>query len=167
MHQRLGAKGGDVELTPDLLRALALLPTARFILTASNGDERGGYPVRWVTQAARTPVCIAAAIEKGHPTVPIVRDSRAFGICMLRPDDTRTFRRFELAAETGREPGNGSLGDPFDTLAIETAITGSPLLRASALAFDCELCSHVDFDADHELYVGRIVAARVYTPPKR
>jgi len=51
--------------------------------------------------------------------------------------------------------------DPFDAVAVLSLETGSPILRASALAFDCEVVRHVDMDADHELYVGRVVAARV------
>ncbi len=143
-------------------RALGLLPSSRFVLTAAFDGDRGGYPLKWVQRVSVTPACIAVAIPKGHPTVPLVRDARAFAICLIGDDDRRTYRRFELAASAARDPdGSTALLDPFDALAVEEGETGSPLIVSAQASFDCVLRSHVDFDADHELYVGEVVGARV------
>ena len=64
-------------------------------------------------------------------------------------------RRFELHLSAEEHH------DPFDALAVLTLETGAPILRTSPVAFDCEVVRHGDMDADHELYIGRVLAARV------
>lgn len=41
-------------------------------------------------------------------------------------------------------------------------MTGSPVLLRSIVAFDCEVVRHFDLEADHELFVGQVLASRMY-----
>jgi flavin reductase (DIM6/NTAB) family NADH-FMN oxidoreductase RutF len=75
---------------------------------------------------------------------------------MIRGDDKLLARRF-----AGHIPPD-ELGDPFDSLEVETMWTGAPLLKRCRAAFDCEVVRHFDLEADHELYVGQIVGACIY-----
>ena len=49
--------------------------------------------------------------------------------------------------------------DPFDALDVFRLETGAPMLRRAAACLDCRISMHIDFDADHELFVAEVVAA--------
>jgi flavin reductase (DIM6/NTAB) family NADH-FMN oxidoreductase RutF len=142
------------------IRAAAdLLPTVLFLLAAGHGDERAGLFVTGVQQCANEPVLLSVPVRRGHRIEPLIRDSRAFSVCSVAVDDRAMRRRFEVHFSAEEHH------DPFDALAVQTLRTGAPVLRSSALAFDCEVVRHVDMDADHELYIGRVVAVRVRGEP--
>lgn len=107
--------------------------------------------VHWVQRAALAPHSISLALPKGHIISPIVRDARAFGLCQIPSDDRILDRRFE------REPNPDN--DPFDALDVFRLETGAPMLHRAAACLDCRVSMHIDFDADHELFVAEIVAA--------
>jgi flavin reductase (DIM6/NTAB) family NADH-FMN oxidoreductase RutF len=141
---------------PDGLdKAWAMLPTALYLLTASYEDTRAGVLVSWVQRCANEPPLLSVSAEKGHTLEPLIRDSRAFGVCRINPEDKFLRRKFSAH----RTPDE--IGDPFDSLGVELLETGSPILKRSIVAFDCEVVRHFDIDADHELFIGQILAVRV------
>ena len=153
--------GSDLEdaRLESLRVACDLVPTCLSLLAARHDDTRTGILVTGVQQCAGEPILLSVPVRRGHRIEPIIRDSRAFTVCSLDPDDRAIRRRFEIhfSAEEAH--------DPFDALPVLTLQTGAPILRGSALAFDCEVVRHIDMDADHELYIGRVVAARVHGDP--
>ncbi len=136
--------------------AFDLLPSGRYLLTAAYDGTRGGVLVDWVQPCAQEPALLAVAARRGHCVEPLVRDSRCFAICIVREDDRLLERKFRAPL-----PPDES-GDLFDSLEVETLSTGSPIVTRSLVAYDCEVVRHFDLEADHELYVGRVVAACVY-----
>ena len=139
--------------------ACDLVPTSLSLLAARHDDTRTGILVTGVQQCAGEPILLSVPVRRGHRIEPIIRDSRAFSVCSLDPQDRAMRRRFEIhfSAEEAH--------DPFDALPVVTLQTGAPVLRASPLAFDCEVVRHIDMDADHELYIGRVVGARIHGDP--
>jgi flavin reductase (DIM6/NTAB) family NADH-FMN oxidoreductase RutF len=131
--------------------ALDRIPESRFVMTASFENRRAGMAVRWVQRAALAPHSISLALPKGHVISPIVRDARAFGLCQIASDDRMLDRRFDNA-----EPDEV---DPFDALEVFRLETGAPMLRRAVMCLDCRVSMHIDFDADHELFVAEVVAA--------
>lgn len=175
--------GGGGGAVPSLIQAaLGLVPTDVFVITARLDQVRLGVVVTRVVRCADAPPCVGVALMKGHPVSPLIRDSRAFALCALAPGERVLTRMFEQAPPPSTPIGGGTpapivstgarpaLGDPFLSLDVECIETGAPVLRRSRYALDCRVVMHLDFEADHELYIGQVVGARVYesalaTPP--
>lgn len=135
-------------------RALGLIPSGMFAMTASHGGERTAVLVSWVQQCGFDPPIVAVASPKGRSLAPLIRDSRSFSVCQFRRDDTfllRTLTRVDI--------------DPYevlDSIPCETMETGSPCIMRGVAALDCEMIHHIDLDGDHELYIGLVVGGKVY-----
>lgn len=133
--------------------ALALIPGGRWVMTAHLEGKRGGVLVRSVSVCAEEPPLIAVAAWKGHGIEPMIRDSRHFCVCLIDPEDRLLARKF-----TGHLSDHA---DQFDSLPTQRLVSGSPALKRSHLAIDCEVVRHIDVEADHELYVGLVLATMV------
>lgn len=135
-------------------RALASLPCGVFVLTSQFEGKRAGVLVRSVAVCADEPPMVCAAVRKGHWIEPLIRDSHHFAVCRADGSDKLLMKKF---ASTSRPRD----GDPFDCIGASRLVTGSPILTRSCLVLDCEVVRHFDMEADHELYVGLVVAAAV------
>src|SRR5437016_4844197 len=49
----------------------------------------------------------------------------------------------------------------FDWLEMERLSTGARVLKGAPTVLDCEIFRHLDLEADHELYIGLVVGARL------
>jgi flavin reductase (DIM6/NTAB) family NADH-FMN oxidoreductase RutF len=134
-------------------KALALLPSARSIMTAAFEQARAGVLVQWVMQCASSPVFICVAVLKGNRISPIIRDSRCFALCLVDGKSKLLLKKFDE---------NAPEGDQFDAFGVRGLKTGSPVLTCSIAAIDCEVVRHFDLEADHELYIGQVMDARVF-----
>jgi flavin reductase (DIM6/NTAB) family NADH-FMN oxidoreductase RutF len=144
-------------IAPDpISAAIANLPQGMFVITSSYDSVRTGVIVRGVMPCATEPRLICVAVTKGHTVEPLIRDSRHFGLCQIDPSDKLAVRKFEFAADHDPEKPQ----DPFNAMPVETLQSGSPILKKSPLAFDCEVVRHFDLEADCELYVGLVLAVR-------
>ncbi len=132
--------------------ALDGIPESRYIMTASFENRRAGLMVRWVQRAAFAPHSISLAMPKGQIISPLVRDARAFGLCQIASDDRMLERHFS-------QPVRDDDDDPFDAIEIFQLHTGAPLIKRAAMCLDCRVSMHIDFDADHELFMAEVVAA--------
>jgi flavin reductase (DIM6/NTAB) family NADH-FMN oxidoreductase RutF len=137
-------------------RAMAMFPRGLYLLTAAHERRRAGQLLETVSPCADEPPLICVAARKGHSIEPVIRDSHAFAVCRVHRDDLLLQRRFGFR----RAPDSG--GDPFDPLELDQLATGSPVPRRSMAALDCRVVRHLDLDADHELYIGLVVAGRIY-----
>jgi len=139
----------------ELKRALAHLPTTTYVLTSAYDGERAGVLVEWVAPAASEPLLVSVSVLKGHSIEPLIRDSHAFALCRVDPEDRLIAKKFGVRCAPDER------GDPFDSMHVRTLATGSPVIDRSAVVLDCEVVRHFDLEADHELYIGQVVAARV------
>ena len=145
------------EITPDtqtIHNALRCLPASTFVLTCAHDQYRDGLITKWVQRCSDDPPMLVVAIKKGQAIEPMLRDARAFALCMVPNGDRRMIRLF------GRqhEPDD----DPFLAAPITTAATGMPILTQSLAWFDCLLEGHLSPDSDSRLYLGQVVAAHVH-----
>ncbi len=145
----------DLRVSP-AEEALAFLPRGLFLMTATFEGKRAGVLVSSVQSMGGEPPLISVAIRKGHWIEPLVRDSRAFGLCILDPGDRLVTKKFGDATR----PREG--GDPFDCLPVERLATGAPIVRRCLAAMDCEVARHIDIEVEYALYVGYVRASRVY-----
>lgn len=141
-----------------LNQAVGRLPSGRFVITAAHGDARAGVVVKSVQACADEPTLISVAVRKGHAIEPLIRDSHVFAICWIEEDDLLTQRIFAVDAPVELDAQDQH--DPFAAIAVETLATGAPVLTRARLVLDCSVVRHFDLEADHELYIGQVVAAR-------
>lgn len=132
----------------ELLQAITRIPSGLFVLTAAHDDYRSGVLARWVQPCSISPPMVMVALAMGQPVEPLLRDSRAFALCQIGDDDRFLERKFAAAPERGE--------DPFVSLDIDIAPSGSPIIRRAMGYLDCELVRHVDLESDHRLYVGLV-----------
>jgi flavin reductase (DIM6/NTAB) family NADH-FMN oxidoreductase RutF len=137
-------------------RALAMFPRGAYLLTANFEHKRSGQIVQSVQPCADEPMLVCVAARKGHPIEPLIRDAHRFAICLVDHEDKLLLRMFGSAPAAGR-------GDPFDALEVERLATGSPIPKRCLAALDCQVVRHLDLEADHELYIGQVLAGRAYT----
>lgn len=137
----------------DVLGAvLGRIPSGLFILTAACEDRRAGMLVSFVQQICFEPPTIALAIGKGRAIMPLISESRRFGLCQLAKDDRLTMRKFSRPSELGEDPFLG-----FE-LAPST-LPDVPLVASAMSVMECELACHMDVEGDHDLFVGRVLHA--------
>lgn len=141
------------------LPALAHLPRGLFLMTAQHEARRAGVLLESVQSCGDAPALLSVTMRTGHWIEPLIRDAHCFAICMLDPADRLTLRKFVEPGQP-REPG-----DPFDCMPVERLATGAPVIRRSIAAFDCEVVRHLDIDNEYGIYIGKVVASRVYRAP--
>ncbi len=142
--------------TTAIKSALRQIPCGLFVMTAAHDGARYGMLARWVQPCSNVPPLVMAAISTGLPIESLIRDSRSFALCQISDEDRLLRRRF--AGPPDRDD------DPFVIIPHREEVTGSPILDRALTFLDCTLLRHVDLDADHRLYVGRIVAGNINLP---
>jgi flavin reductase (DIM6/NTAB) family NADH-FMN oxidoreductase RutF len=135
---------------------LAVLPAGLFLMTAAYEGKRAGHIVRSVQVCSEVPILICVAARKGHSIAPLIRDSHRFAICIIPQAESAMLKRFEM------EIAPDEAGDAFDALSVETLRSQSPVPKRCLAALDCEVVRHFDLEADHELFIGSPMAAKVY-----
>ncbi len=149
----------DSTPNPQLIHnALRSIPHATYVLTCCHDQFRDGIITKWVQQCSTDPPMIVVAVSKGRPIEPMLRDARAFSLCMISPQDKSSLRLFG----SDHEPDD----DPFLSISIKTAVTGMPILTKSIAWFDCKIEGHISPDADCRLYLGQVVAAHICDPKR-
>lgn len=132
------------------------LPQGQFLMTAAADGIRSGFITRWVQQCSQVPLLVSVAIPRGTIIEPLLRDSRRFAICSIRPDDRVVRRRFSDA------PGRQE--DPYVGLRCFTDVTGAPILHRSRFYLDCELVGHLAMESDCRIYIGQVLSGKALEP---
>jgi len=123
-----------------------------WVVTAADGQRRGGLVATWVTAASidRERPMLLAALGANHFTTELVQAGKAFGAHLLRPD------QIDLAWNFARDSGRQR--DKLAGLAVEQHVTGMPVLVDCLAWFDCRVFARYDA-GDRLLFWGDVVAA--------
>lgn len=143
-------------LVQNFTDAASAITGSPVVMTASHEGRRAGMLASGLAIAAREPMCIVVTVTSGHRLAAMIRDSRCFGISLLTPGQRLLLKKIRAGAE-------GDL-DPFDTIETRTLMSTCPLLTRAQAVFDCEVVRHLDMESDHELYVGKVLAAGMCEP---
>lgn len=135
--------------------SLGRIPSGLFILTAKHEDRRFGMLASWVQQVCFHPPMISVAIGKGRPIMPLISESRRFGVCQLPKGEKVILRKFAGGAEQGADPFLG-----FDL--VHDTVLGLPLLAHAMGFLECELTCHMDVEGDHDIFVGVVRNGRYF-----
>jgi flavin reductase (DIM6/NTAB) family NADH-FMN oxidoreductase RutF len=141
----------DESLRQGIGRAMGRIPMGIFVLTARYEDRRTGMIASWVQQVAFQPPMVSVAIGKGRSILPLISESRHFGLCQLDVSDRIIYRKFTQSWETHDDPFLGfELRGP--------SRTGVPVLAHCLSYLECEVTCHIDVEGDHDLFVGTVRA---------
>ncbi len=141
----------------EAIKAAAALPSALFVLSSAHDGRRAGILARSVQVCADEPLLVSVTIRSGHWITSILRDSHHFALWRVEPGEALTLKKFA-------DPVRPRMGDPFDGRPLDPLVTGAPIPASAQLALDCEVFRHIDLEADHELFVGRVLAGRCLAP---
>jgi len=129
-------------------RAIGRIPSGLFILTARHEDRRLGMLTSWVQQACMDPPMVSVAVHKGRPIMPLISESRRFGICQIAQGERLILRKF---LSNNGDPDE----DPFLGLEmIHDTLLAVPILANVLSYIECEMICHMDVEGDHDLFVG-------------
>lgn len=132
---------------PGIAAALGRIPSGLFILTARHEDRRSGMLASWVQQVCFQPPMISVAVAKGRPIMPLISESRRFGICQLPDNDKIIMRKFAGGTDQNEDPFLG-----FEL--VPDTLGGVPIFAKVLGYLECELTCHMDVEGDHDLFVG-------------
>jgi flavin reductase (DIM6/NTAB) family NADH-FMN oxidoreductase RutF len=145
----------DEKTRQGIAAALGRVPSGLYILTAKHEDRRAGMLVSWVQQACFQPPMVSVAIGKGRQVMPLLSESRKFGLCQLSKNDKLILKKFAGGTDLGEDPFLG-----LDLL--PHTVTGVPILAHTAAYLECEMVCHMDVDGDHDIFVGVIRAGAYF-----
>lgn len=129
--------------------ALGRIPSGLFILTAWNEDRRMGMLASWVQQVSFKPPLISVAVAKTRPIMPLISESKQFGLCQLPQDNKTVMRKFSGPIDPSDDPFLG-------VELISDTVTRIPILANTLAYLECEVTCHLDVDGDHNLFVGHV-----------
>lgn len=131
----------------------ALTDRELWLVTAQAGSRRGGMIATFVSHASLAPelprVLIAVAVR--HFTWELIESSGAFGLHLIGEEQLDWVWRFGL--KSGRDT------DKLAGLAVETAVTGTPLMPEALGWIDCRVEARLAM-GDRTAYLAEVVAAQ-------
>ena len=140
----------DEKIIEGIGAALGRIPSGLFILTAWNEDRRMGMLASWVQQVSFKPPLISVAVAKTRPIMPLISESKRFGLCQIPQGDKTNMKKFSGNVDSSDE-------DPFlGVELINDTVMRVPILANTLSYLECEVTCHLDVDGDHNLFVGRV-----------
>ena len=140
----------DYQAAADLL---ARTDRELWLITARADLRRGGLIATFFSSASlpREMPRVLIAVAKHHHTWQLIEASRAFGLHQIAR------RHLEWVWRFGLQSGHDF--DKLEGFAIETAVTGMPLLRDACGWLDCRVEASLD-TGDRTAYLAEVVEAR-------
>lgn len=139
----------DAQAHEAIGRALGMIPSGIFVVTARRDAVRAAYVGSWIQQAAFEPPSITIAMNKQRPLLSLLSNGSGIGVNILGRGQSALYARFE--------PGFALTEDPFAGVATQTLITGVPLLCETLAYLDCRVKSLIDA-GDHTIVLAEVLA---------
>jgi flavin reductase (DIM6/NTAB) family NADH-FMN oxidoreductase RutF len=154
MDERVRRDSGMAEepRRESLGRALGMIPSGIFVVTAARDSVRAAYVGSWIQQAAFEPPSITIAMNRQRPLLTILEPGHGVGVNILGRRQAPLYARFERGFALDE--------DPFVEVEIDTAVTGAPLLRQGLAYLDCRVRTMIDA-GDHMVILAEVLAGAV------
>ena len=137
-------------VTPDEFRdALGRWASGVTIVTSRSGERVHGMTVSAFSSVSLDPPLVLVCADKSSDTCTLIAESGVFAVNILAHGQDALSQRFAAQVDEARR---------FEGIAVESAVTGAPLLRGLA-SLDCTLVAAHDA-GDHVIYIGRVEALR-------
>ena len=101
------------------------------------------------------PPTVCVAIAKGRPILPLISESQRFGLCQLQAGEKIILRKFASGVDPEDDPLLG-------LKLVDGTATGVPILTGVLSYLECKVTNHMDVDADHNVFIGRVVAGKYF-----
>jgi flavin reductase (DIM6/NTAB) family NADH-FMN oxidoreductase RutF len=138
--------------TAALFRQLTL---GVYVVGVAHGEERDAFTAAWIMQCSFEPLLLALSINRQNASYPLLRESRAFAVSVLKQG------QLELALHFGTHSARDV--DKLTGIPWRPGRSGAPVLQTGLAYFDCELTASMRA-GDHELVLGRVVDGRILDP---
>lgn len=126
--------------------AMSLLASGVSILTCQQGEDLCGITISSLTSVDLDPPTILVCVDGKSALAPVLRNTRSFGVTILREDQLEIGQRFS-------NPKFSNL-DRFKSVQVET-INNCPLIRGGLAQMTCDL-QHEVFLSENFVFFGRI-----------
>jgi flavin reductase (DIM6/NTAB) family NADH-FMN oxidoreductase RutF len=146
---------GDVQT---LGMALGKVPSGLFILTAREGDRETGMLASWVQQCSFDPPQVSVCLHRDRDVIGWLSPGAAFAINLVGEGQSNLVSHFGKGFDLGQPAFNG--------LKVERLDGEAPVL-ADALGYLLCRVSGRYAAADHDIFVGTVVAGRLLQPDGR
>ena len=125
-----------------------------WLVTARDGERRGGFIATSVTRASIVPDLprMLLAVAKHHFTWGLIEASGAFALQLLASDDIESVRRFGLTS--------GHHVDKLADLPTSATPDGAPLIEGAMSWLDCRIAQRTDI-GDRTLYLADVTGGAV------
>ncbi len=134
--------------TQDFVRAMGQHVASVCVITTRHENERFGLTATAVTSVCADPPRLLVCVNKSGLTYQKMAASGHFGVIVLDEAQEKIGKAFA-----------GMLGRDFDRFSLgewHALITGSPILKHAASAFDCRIVETID-QFTHSIFIGEVV----------
>lgn len=136
--------------------ALKMMPYGFYLITSASGGDTNAMAANWLTQVSFEPRLVALGLQKTAYTHGLVEKGGSFAINVLRSEDVEKIKPFTKSRAKSPEKMKEA---SFDT----GPETGSPVMQGAAAVIECRVKQIVDLGGDHDIVVGEVVGAQVFT----
>ena len=123
-----------------------------YVVGVAHGGRVNAFTAAWLTQVAFEPLLVALSVNPSNASWPMLLESRAFAVSVLREDQQDLARHF--GTQSAREV------DKLAGVQWRHGASGAPVLESAAAHLDCLLTNTIEA-GDHVLVVGRVVGGAV------
>lgn len=121
------------------------------LITTREGDERHGMIATSVTSVSAAPPSLLVCINRNSSIHDPLKRSRVFCANVLGADDVDVSKQFSASDQRHQR---------FKSSQWSSLLTGSPVLSAALVAFDCRVAEFVDART-HTIVIGEVQALHV------
>jgi flavin reductase (DIM6/NTAB) family NADH-FMN oxidoreductase RutF len=136
--------------------ALRMIPYGLYVLTAENEGQVAAATVNWVTQTSFAPPLVAVALKTDSGAYKLVKQTKAFVLNMLGPDQGKMAFTFFKPAQKDGDRISGHAFKPGGT-------TGVPILMDCPAYLECKVAEIAE-RGDHHTVIGEVVNAGLAKP---
>jgi 3-hydroxy-9,10-secoandrosta-1,3,5(10)-triene-9,17-dione monooxygenase reductase component len=130
-------------------RALGMIPSGIFVVTAARESVRSAYVGSWIQQAAFAPPAITIAMNQQRPLLTLLEPGHGMGVHILGRRQAPLYAHFEKGFSLDE--------DPFVGVEINTVVTGAPILREAFAYLDCRVRTMIEA-GDHMVILAEVLA---------
>jgi flavin reductase len=141
-----------------LRRVMSHFPTGVTVVTCGNGERAEGMTANAVISVSLEPLLFLVSVHKDARLHPRIEEEGYFAVNILADDQEGLARLFASPERSSGPPAVRALGGGYGA-------TGAPLAAGAIAHVECEL-EAVYPGGDHDLFLGRVVAAREVEPEK-
>lgn len=132
--------------------ALRMFSYALYVVTTTDGEERGAFTANWLGQASFEPPLVMVSVEADSHSLPIIRASGRFAVCVLESGQR------ELAGHFGKKHRHA--GDKLADIPHHASASGLPIINDALSYVVCQVTGELPA-GDSVVVLGEVIEAAV------